>query len=268
MIASCLQTIALTVLTLASVLNAPSCKVAQQPAPAQAQNSKKKVDAMSPQEARHVEEAADRFVRRFRETLDFGVVFDETFVSDAVQRLRKANYFQNLYLSPQLVEKVNNSTLERAYKAFMNFYYLKATYDLSIRPLAGNEQSGDPPLPPEITSALKASKHLSVLLDEGSGDAPTVTTRQELEQYVADLNNIAALYRQRLPPNVFTSPTYKANLKAINKDKRSSVRIRNGYEGFGIRGGVKVYEVEQDIFIFFFVKEGGELKVLTLGMGN
>jgi len=51
-------------------------------------------------------------------------------------------------------------------------------------------------------------------------------------------------------------------------DKRSPVRIRGGYKDFGVREGVKVYEVEQDIFIIFFVEEAGELKALTLGMGN
>lgn len=265
MIATGLQSVALAVVALVSTINAPSCAKAQQ---AQSPQSKEKSPAMSPQEARRVEEAADRFVRRFRETLDFAVVFDEMFVADAVQRLREANFFHSMDISKRLVEKVDNATLERAYKAFMNFYYLKAAYDLSVQPLAGNEQSGDPPLPPEITSTLKASKHLSVLLDEGSGDAPTVTTRQELEQYVADLNNIAALYKKHLPQNVFDSPTYKASLKATNTGGHRVLRIKDGYEDFGVREGTKVYAVEQDIFIIFFVEENAELKVLTLGMGN
>lgn len=214
---------------------------------------------MSPQEARRVEEAADRFIRRFRETLDFGTVFDEMFVSDAIQRLRKTGFFRGVNVSQQLVEQLDDATLERVYKAVMNFYYLNGVYDLSV----GKESA-----PPEVTAALRSSKYLSTLADEEGGEPPTITTRQELEQYVADLNNVAALYKQRLPSDVFTSPAYKASLKAINKDKRSPVRIRNGYEDFGIKEGTKVYAVEQDIFIFFFVEESGELKVLTLGMGN
>lgn len=268
MIMNNLQTIALTVLAVLSSLNAPSCATAQQASPNRPRQVKEKVADISTQEMRRVEEAADRFVKRFHDTLDFGVVFDEMFVADAVQRLRDANFFHSMEISKQLVEKVDNATLERSYKAVMGFYYLKGGYDLSIRPLAGNEQNGDPPLPPEITDALKASKHLRVFLDDRIEDAPILTTRPELEEYIADLNKIASLYKQYLPKNAFSSLTYKASLKAITKDKRSPVRIRNGYEDFGIKKGTKVYTIEQEIFIFFFVEENGKLKVLTLGMGN
>jgi hypothetical protein len=257
MIATGLQSVALAVVALASTINALSCTKAQQ---AQSQQRKEKSSAMSSQEARRIEEAADRFIKRFRETLEFGIVFDEMFVSDAVQRLRNVGFFQGINISEQLVQNLDETALKRTYKAFMSYYYLKAAYDLGV-----GKDEGEPP---EVVAALRASKFHNLLSDEGSGDSPTITTRQELEEYVADLNNIAALYRQQLPQNVFDSPTYKARLTAIKKDKRSQVRIRNGYEDYGIKEGVKVYEVEQDIFIFFFVEKNGELKVITLGMGN
>ncbi len=261
MIASCSKGIALSVLALASAVNAPSCAAARQSAPSSqaSQRGKEKATAMSPQEARRIEEAADRFVRRFRETLDFGAVFDEMFVADAVQRLRKAGFFRSMNISPQLVERLDDATLERTYKAFMSYYYLKAAYDLGV----GKGES----TPPEVAAVIKASKFSNLLSDEGSGDA-IITTREEVEQFVADLNNIAALYKKHLPQSVFDSTTYKASLTAINKDKHSQVKVRNGYEDFGVEEGTKVYAVEQDIFIFFFIEENGKLKVLTLGMGN
>jgi hypothetical protein len=257
MSAAGLHSVALAVVALASTINAPSCTKAQQ---ARSQQRKEKSSAVPSQEARRVEEAADRFIKRFRETLEFGIVFDEMFVPDAVQRLRNAGFFQGINIGEQLVPNLDDATLKRTYKAYMSYYYLKAAYDLGV----GKEGN----TPPEVAAALRASKFYNLLSDEGGGDSPTVTTRQEMEQYVADLNKIAALYRQQLTPSVFTSPTYRASLQAIKKDKRSSVRIRNGYEDFGVREGVKVYEVEQDLFTFFFVEESGELKVLTLGMGN
>ena len=162
-------------------------------------------------------------------------------------------------ISQQLIESLDNAMLKRTYKAFMNYYYLKAAYDLGV----GDGSSA----PPEIDTVIRTSKFYDLLSDEGSGGA-IVTTRKDLEQFVADLNDVATLYKKRLSQNLFNSPTYKDSLKAINRDKRSSVRIRNGYEDFGIREGVKVYEVEQDIFDFFFIEENGKLRALTLGIGD
>ncbi len=263
MIASGLQNVALTTLALALATNTPSCAGARSATPVQSsrtsERGKEMSSAMTSQEAHRVKEAADRFVQRFRETLDFGLVFDEMFVSDAVQRLRKAGFFQGMNISPQLIEQLDDGTLERAYKAFMNFYYLNGVYDLSV----GKESP-----PPEVAAAIKASRFYNLLSVEGSEAQLTITTQEELKQFIADLNNVAALYRQQLSRDVFDSPTYKASLKAINKEGRRALQVKNGYEDFGVKENVKVYGVEQDLFIFFFVEENSELKVLTLGIGN
>jgi hypothetical protein len=253
--ASCLQSVTLAVVAFASMINAQSCTRAQQ---AQSER-KEKSSAITSQEARRIGEAADRFIKRFRETLDFGKVFDEMFVSDAVQRLRSAGFFRGINISDQLVQNLDEAALKRIYAAFMSFYYLKAVYDLGV--------GKDEDVPPEVAAALRASKFHNLLSNEGSGDSPTITTRQELEEYVADLNNIAALYRRHLTSDVFDSPAYKAGLKAINK-QRTTLQTRDGDESLGVGKGTKVYAVEKDIFTFFFIEENGQMKVLTLGIGN
>ena len=70
MIAPCLQSVTLALVAFASTINVPSCTRAQQ---AQSER-KEKSSAISSQEARRIEEAANRFIKRFRETLDFGIV--------------------------------------------------------------------------------------------------------------------------------------------------------------------------------------------------
>lgn len=259
MIAISLQTIILSAIITGFPLDVTSCRKANQSVPAESQNDTTKVHPMSPQEALRVKEAADRFIRRFRQTLDFGAAFDEEFVSDAIKRLRRAGFFQSMNMSPQLVEKLNDPALERAYKAFMNYYYLKAVYDLGV----GESES----TPPEVTAVIRTSKFSSLLSDEGSGDSIMITTQQQLDEFVNDLSNVAKLYRGHLSQNVFDSSTYKAGLKTINK-QRSSLQIRDGYESLGVGKGTKVYETERDVFTFFFVEDNGELRVLTLGMGN
>jgi hypothetical protein len=265
MIALSLQTTILSIVILACPLDTAAC-VKAQPASAQSQGGKEKASNMSRREKLHVQEAADGFIARFRETLDFGVLFDEAFVADSIQRLRKAGFFKSMNISPELIEHLDDPALERAYKAFMNFYYLKSAYDLSARPIKGNEQEGDPPPPPEVTATVKESKYLSVLLAGGSNDVPYARTRGELDEFIADLDKVAAFYKRHLPRDFFRSPIYKENLKVIN-GQEPVPRIKDGYESFGVKKGTKVYQLEKDIFNFFFIEENGGIKVLTLGIG-
>jgi hypothetical protein len=267
MISIGLQTIILSVVIAGFPADVRSCRKARQSAPAESQNGKTKAHTISPEDVLRVNEAAQRFITRFRETLDFGLVFDEMSASNAVGRMRKAKFFESMNLGAKLLDSVDDAALRGAYKAVMNVYYLQAAYNLSIRSLAGNEHKGDPPLPPEITSAMRSSRYLSVLLEEGAKDAPFATTREELEQFVGDFTRVAALYKKHLPPDFFNSETYKANVEAINKEGES-VQIRDGYDTMGVRKGTKVYEVDKDIFTFLFVEENGQIKVLTLGLGN
>ncbi len=239
---------------LLSIFFVTSYTVTSQVAPVQ-----EHFEVPSPQEVRQVEKAADRFVKRFHKTLDFNIVFEEMFVSDAVQRHRSAGFFQGVNLHEQLVNSVDNTVLERTYKAIMSYYYLKAAYEGGVSKKTQ---------PSAVITAINASKFENLVSDEGTGDEPIVHTPQELDEFIRDYNKIAKLYRDHLPSNVFESVTYKRSLKSISKDKRSPVRIRDGYEDFSAKKGTKVYRIEQDIFAFFFVKENGELKVLTLGMGN
>jgi hypothetical protein len=160
-------------------------------------------------------------------------------------------------LSPQLVESLEEPALEKTYKAFMNYYYLKAVYDLGI----GRNDS----TPPDIAAALRRSKFSNLLSDEGSGDSITIATRRELDEFDNDLSNIARLYKGHLTPDVFDSPAYKERLKAL-KPPRPRLQVRDGNESLGVGKGTKVYELERDIFTLFFIEENGQIKVLTLGM--
>lgn len=264
MIATGFQSVVLALVTFASTINAPSCTKAQ---PAQSQQREGKSPAMSPQEARRVEEAADRFVRRFRETLDFGTVFEEMAASNALQILRKIDFFRSINISPQLVAKLDEATLRRVYKAYMNEYYLRGAYDLSVEPPDG-VKSGSPPPPPEITAMISASKYRPLLAAGWDGSLPTITTKAELEEYLSDLNKVAALYRSHLSSETFNSPTYKAAIKRVNEYRDVDFRAVSGVPELGVDANVKAYVIEKDFFIFVFVEEQGSLKVLALSMGD
>jgi hypothetical protein len=260
-----LQTIVLLLFVSAVGLKAPVCAKTQPAAHAQA--SQGAASAASREDELRVKKAADRFVSRFRETLDFGLVFDELSSAEAFPRLCKARVFESIFLGPKPVDSIDDAALKRGYKAFMNFYYLKFAYDLSARPIAGNEHDGGVPLPPDVLSATQASRYLKWLVEDDSQDATYATTREELDQFIAELERVAALLKKHLPANFFDSETYKANLEVINRND-GRVKVRDGFESLGVAEGTRVYEINQDVFTFFFIEEHGQLKVLTFGIGD
>src|SRR5437870_838266 len=107
------QNILVGVLVLVTSGNASACGMDKSKMPDKSSQTSrratKKVVALSQEERKRVDEAADRFIRRFRETLDFGVVFDEMGASNAIQVLRDGNFFRSINISPQLVAKLDEA---------------------------------------------------------------------------------------------------------------------------------------------------------------
>lgn len=250
-----LQTLIMPVIVLTLSCDPSACGKSQQVGVGA---NKSNGPTISRTEDARVQEAADRFIKRFRQTLDFGTVFDEMFVQDAIRRLRTGQFFSSINLTPQLIESLDDQELERVYKAFMNSYYLRAVYDLGVG------KNNTPP--PDVEAVVKASKFANLLSNEGSGDA-MIATRQEFEDFVREMTNIAGLYKAHLTPKVFASAAYKTRVRALYKSG-GQVAITDGLEDFGVAKGTKVYQLDKDLFQFFFIEENGQFKVLNLGMGN
>lgn len=210
-------------------------------------------------EFKRVNNSANQFIELFRESLDFGVAFDKMFVSDAVSRMRKAKNFQNFGLSAELEATADDELLKKFYKANMNFYYLKGLCD--IETVSENEFS------PEVTEYLESSKFAKLLLNEDE-DGTIITTDNEIKQFTAELNNIVDLYRKCIPRDLFNSKMYETQLKSLAIKQSPNLQILNGYENLGVKKGTKVYLLEKDLFVFYFVKENEGFKVLTVGIGN
>ncbi|HKP14088.1 MAG TPA: hypothetical protein VJZ91_18345 [Blastocatellia bacterium] len=91
-------------------------------------------------------------------------------------------------------------------------------------------------------------------------------TRAGVMEFAAKANAVAAAYRPLLPPSAFQSPLYQSNVKrhdALNEESKS-VRIGHGFRDYGVPETVEVYALECGVFHFYFIEEGGKMKVLTL----
>ena len=220
---------------------------------------------VSPEEQamrRRVEEAADHFIRRWHETLDLNVLFDELYVTDAKQRWINVAWFAGVYQfmtatagGPAVDKDVDEATLRAGFMAFWNMAYLSQEYGLTHG--KRNEPLARPPGVEALIAAMRGVK-----LD------PKRMSRAAVIEFVAKANAVAAAYRPALSPANFQSRLYQSNLKGYegsqSEDSRG-VRILHGFPGYGIPETVEVYRLRRGVFDFYFVEENGKLRVLTLG---
>src|SRR6266550_8459741 len=80
-----------------------------------------------PEKQRAAEEAADRVMRRFYDTLDFGVIYREMYVSDQLKHREVQIIIGNILVQGTRdlkIPPIDLATMERAYIAKRNFDFL------------------------------------------------------------------------------------------------------------------------------------------------
>jgi hypothetical protein len=204
---------------------------------------------------RQAEQIADRFVERFQQTLDFGIVWKEFRLSDPSCTHRANGILsENDYAKLRL----NGDIIEKLYIATMNLYYLNAVYGLSLTRI--DSQSFDASAPAEIEIIEKRSKFFQ-------NDDRKPQSYEEVSELISTLDQLARLYRKYLPKEAMKSDAWRANEKSLqSRSGMGSVGVLNGDEMFCIAKGRNVYLVDRGIFYFYLVEEGGKMKVAGLGI--
>ena len=202
-------------------------------------------------------QVADRFVERFRQTLDFGIAWKAFRLSDpscahrANGILNESDY-ERLRLSSEIIEKL--------YIATMNLYYLNAVYDLSVARIDSQSTSKEPPAPRNIEAVEKKSKFFQ-------NDDRKPQNPEEISELIDTLDQLARLYREHLSKQTMKSATWRANEKyLISRTGMDHNGILNGDSTFCVPEQTKVYIVNRGIFYFYMVDEDGKMKVAGLGI--
>ena len=216
------------------------------------------LSALDQEKLKLAEIAADRFVERFAQTRDFGIVWKEFHMSD-ISCTVKANGIlsEDDYRRFQFGDKL----LARFYVAIMNYYYLKAVHDIDVVQ-ADSDVSEEAITPKEIRVAESRSKYVKT-------NAKAPRSAKEVERMILELNRLSSLYRKYTPRRAMNSPEWRAKAASLEtKNLPASQRITNGHPDFCVPEHVKLYIVERGIFHFYFVEENQKMKVAAFGIGN
>jgi TonB family protein len=203
---------------------------------------------------RLAEEAADRFIQRWHETLDFRAVFDELYVSNPAQRRRNVYLFISRAPNNDKVRQakgLDEALVKDGFIAFWNMYYLGQEYVLSVQ----HQEPKDGAVPTDIAEGEKNVRNMEVQ-DE--------LTPDQIREFVVRANQLSSVYRKYLSRDVFESAAYQANYLEHSKHWNSA-RIEHGWREFKVNKENEVYNIRRGIFDLYFIEEGGQLRVLTLG---
>jgi len=206
---------------------------------------------------RRAGQVADRFVNRFRATLDFGMVWKAFRLSDP-SCTHRAN--GNLSDSDYERLKLNSRIIERLYIATMNYYYLMSVHDLSLARIDSQSDSDDSLTPNEVKVIQKRSKFL-----QNDGRSPQ--NAREVDELITTFDQLSAAYRKDMPAGVMKSPAWRANQKyLIASSGMDHEGPLNGDVTFCVPENTKVYIVNRGLFYFYVVEEARKMKVAGLGI--
>jgi hypothetical protein len=204
---------------------------------------------------RRAEQLADRFLARFQQMLDFGIVWKEFRLSDP-----SCTYRANGSLSEDDYAKLrlNGDTIEKLYIATMNLYYLKAVYELGLARL--DSKSEDASTPAEIEVFEKRSKFFQ-------NDDHELQSYEDVSELIDTFDQLARLYRKYTPKDAMKSAAWRANEKYLRSRNGTDYEsVLDGDETLCIAKGNNVYIVDRGIFYFYVVEENGKMKVAALGI--
>jgi hypothetical protein len=225
--------------------------------------------------AERAEQTADRFVRRFRETLDFEVVYREFFTADFAKRQQTLRALLDSNEQRDITNDLSHAEAEQAYTGFMNLYYLAGLYFYNLAS-PDEEESGEIKseelFPAELLKALKSPSICIFFVDYLKNescrrDGELFRNAVEVRRFIAEASQLASLFRRYMPENPFDSPNYRAYLNQLDwAGYKTSASFMDDDDESGAKHAL--YQVYRGAFVLNIIEENDEMKVLGIPVGN
>jgi hypothetical protein len=223
------------------------------------------------------QKVAEQFVEQFRLTLDFEAVWKEFHSSDIscaihttpglpgftgyeLQEMKRWDRHKKMGLNDRL--------LERLYIASWNFYLLEGAY---IYSLAKSKNGKEPDIESFLDKKTRCMKKIAIAdkeskysfgLSEGK-ESLEPRTPEEFEEYITAMNRIAAIFKQYMPRDALRTTNWRSAVKWFSwYHKPGSVNM--GSPDWCLTEKDKIYGIIIGHFLFGFIEEKGEMKVLSM----
>jgi len=192
------------------------------------------------------EEEADRVMRRFYETLDFGVVYREMYVSEPLKsREVRATVRSSVGAPPS---KIDFAARERAYIAKRNFDFLVSaqgfTYD-------GDKET--------FKKGAEQQLMLYFMPMLSPANSPILTSEGLDSRFTANWNHLSEFWRKFVVKENFETDLYR---KRISLFQESRPPERDFVKQIGL--GKEIYVVRRERHYLYFVEENGKFRMLSV----
>jgi hypothetical protein len=224
-----------------------TCSKATKSTPSTQEQAKDKTASSAKQLA--AEQAVDKVLARFYETLDFGVVWKEMYVSDEKLRHLEVEAIIFKFLDHEAKDEVSHEAKERAYVAIGNYWHC-----LSAMTFTASES--------ELEAAYK---EIQKPYESFSQHPKKISTSEALDLFVTSkMIEIGTLLRKRVASNQFNSLDYKDKLGKVDENEPANIdRIREVFTPAGLKPETQIYVVDREIFHYYLIEEQGQFKLLT-----
>ena len=205
------------------------------------------------------EEAADRVMHRFYETLDFGAIYKEMYVADPLKTAEvrwtiRGILMQGVFALPSQERpktlNIDFAAMGRAYIAKENFDFLssavKFTYD-------GDES--------KLKKEFEQKYHEFYEPMASEGIRPILTSERLDSVMTANLNHLNDFFRKYIVTKNFGTPRYKAECSLVQESRaEESERMK---DLFGLNRHANVFVVRRENHYLYFIEENGDLRMLS-----
>ena len=199
------------------------------------------------------EGATDRILQRFYETLDFGVVYREMYVSDPdVRRLEVEIITDNMMGGWDAHRKVDLAARERAYIAYANFEWLTSALEITQ---VKDPESKELDKLGDAYRSLLTDVHKHRILTTDSLDTRVTSLFRQLNDQI----------RKYVVRENFNTAAYKAKVSQIAEDQPDErSELKELFLGVGsLRSDTEIYVVRREHHYFYLIEENGSFKLLT-----
>ncbi len=203
-----------------------------------------------------LDKVADQFTERLHQSLDVAAVND-MFAPNvaALYRDYPGDFlpFDTPRMSKALLNQTDDSTLRHKLLADYNLHYWASLLRMSIA-AAGSDPAKA--LPADFVKAARKSKYLKSFA--GPASPITLTTPQELSEFLAEADQMGALLKRAVTPGLFSSAAYRSAADTLRAGSGGPQMLRDAM------GQDVAYSVVRESMILVMIESNGQYKLIAL----